>query len=115
MIIKNANDPEVIRSSHTLPRGVSVRLLMAENLLRGLEYVAYVVLLPGQQMDEHIDQVEEVHFVCRGRGIMQVEEEEREVKERDAIWVPAGSAHSLRNPTGERLEVLIVGAYPRRR
>lgn len=115
MIVKNANDPEVIRSSYFLPRGVPFRLLLAENLLKGLEYVAFAVLRPGQKIEEHIDQVEEVYFICRGRGVMQVDEEEREVKEKDLIWVPAGIPHSLANTGEGQLEVLVVAAYPRRK
>lgn len=115
MIVKNANDPEVIRSSYFFPKGMPLRLLLAENLLKGLEYVAFAVLRPGQRIEEHIDQVEEIYFICKGRGLMQVEEESREVKEKDVIWVPAGRPHSLVNTGEGPLEVLVVGAYPRRR
>jgi len=115
MIVKNPKDPEVIRSTHIFPKGIPIRILLAENILRGLEYVAYAVLMPGQEIEEHLDPVEEVYFICRGQGIMQVEEEEKGVKEKDVIWVPANTSHSLKNPFREKLEVLIIGAYPRRR
>jgi quercetin dioxygenase-like cupin family protein len=39
----------------------------------------------------------------------------KEVKERDAIWIPAGAPHALENHTGEETEILVIAAYPKKR
>jgi mannose-6-phosphate isomerase-like protein (cupin superfamily) len=44
---------------------------------------------------------------------MKVGEDMKEVKERDAIWIPAGSPHALENHTTEETEILVIAAYPR--
>lgn len=115
MIVKNLNDPDVIRTTEVISKGATIRWLLTENVLRGLQYIAYAVLPPGKEIEEHIDPVEEVFFVLKGRGLIEVERERRELKERDIALVPAGTAHSLRNHTDGKLELLIIAAYPRRK
>ncbi len=115
MIVRNLNDPEVIRTSYIAHGGALARMVMTSSFLQGMEFLAYAILPPGHEIEEHIDPVEEIYFVLKGRGIMRVEDDEREVRERDAIWIPAGSAHSLRNHTQEKMEILVIAAYPRRR
>lgn len=115
MIVRNLDDPEVIRTSYIAHGGALARMVMTSSFLQGLEFLAYAILPPGRQIDEHVDPVEEIYFVLKGRGIMQVEDEKREVRQGDAIWIPAGSSHSLKNHTDDRTEVLVIAAYPRRR
>ena len=54
--------------------------------------------------------MEEIYFIYRGRGVMVVDEEERPVHEGDAIHIPIGAAHALRNDSGEELEILVVAS-----
>jgi len=115
MVVRNLNDPEVLRTTYIAHGGALARMVMTSSFLQGLEFLAYAVLPPGNMIEEHIDPLEEIYFVLRGRGIMQVEDEKREVRQGDAVWIPAGSSHSLKNHTDERTEILVIAAYPRRR
>jgi quercetin dioxygenase-like cupin family protein len=44
---------------------------------------------------------------------MMVGKEEREVKEWDAIWIPAGEPHRLENNTSDTTLIIVVAAYPK--
>jgi mannose-6-phosphate isomerase-like protein (cupin superfamily) len=45
---------------------------------------------------------------------MKVGDEEKEVKEWDAIWIPAGAPHRLENTTADMTVIIVVAAYPKR-
>jgi mannose-6-phosphate isomerase-like protein (cupin superfamily) len=65
-------------------------------------------------MDEHIDPVEEIYFILYGGGLIRVGEDEQEVKAGDAVWIPAGDRHSLKNTGAETTAIIVVAAYPTR-
>ena len=115
MIVRNIDDPEVLATAYQAHGGAAARMIMTSNFLKGIEFFAFAQLPPGNVIEEHIDPVEEIYFILRGGGIMQVGEDVREVKERDAIWIPAGVSHSLENHTKEDTEILVVAVYPKGR
>jgi len=55
--------------------------------------------------------MEEIYFIMSGEGEMTVGEDTRRVVQGDAIWIPAGSAHSLLN-TGQTVCFILVVASP---
>ncbi|MBW2039964.1 MAG: cupin domain-containing protein, partial [Deltaproteobacteria bacterium] len=107
--------PEVLKTTYIAHGGAVARMVMDSSFLQGVEFLAYAFLPSGNVIEEHIDPVEEIYFILKGAGVMKVGEEEREVKEGDAIWIPAGATHSLKNHTKEKTEILVIAAYPRRR
>ncbi|OGP91880.1 MAG: cupin domain-containing protein [Deltaproteobacteria bacterium RBG_16_54_18] len=115
MIVRNIDDPEVLATTYRAHGGGTARMVMTSQFLKSIEFFAYAVLLPGKVLEEHVDPVEEIYYILRGRGMMLVGADKREVKERDAIWIPAGEAHSLTNHTAEETEIIVVAAYPIRR
>ncbi len=58
-----------------------------------------------------VDPMEEIYFIMSGEGEMTVGEDSRPVVAGDAIWIPAGSAHSLLN-TGQNDCFILVVASP---
>jgi len=115
MIVRNIDDPEVLATTYRAHGGGTARMIMTSEFLKSIEFFAYCHIPPGNVLEEHIDPVEEIYYILRGRGIMTVGEDMKEVKERDAIWIPAGAPHALENHTNKETEILVVAAYPRRR
>jgi mannose-6-phosphate isomerase-like protein (cupin superfamily) len=76
----------------------------------GLEIGVYVLVAPEPDRQQpHAD--DEVYVVLEGRGTLEVEGTKTELREGNAIFVPAGADHRF---TGyERLSVLVI--FERRR
>ena len=115
MIVRNIADPEVLETTYRAHGGATARMVMTSHFLKGIEFLAHAILPPGNTIEEHRDPVEEIYFIITGTGIMHVAEESREIKAGDAIWIPPGDPHSLWNHTQEKIEILVIAAYPARR
>ena len=115
MIVRNIDDPEVVVTTYRAHIGGTARMIMTSEFLKSIEFFAYATLPPGNVLEEHVDPVEEIYYILKGRGVMKVGEDIKEVKERDAVWIPAGAPHALENHTKEETEILAVAAYPVRR
>ena len=78
----------------------------------GLEIGVYVLVAPEPDRQQpHED--DEVYIVLEGSGRLEVEGEQSDLSEGDAMFVPAGADHRF---TGyERLRVLVVFERPRTR
>jgi len=114
MIIRNINGPEARETTYIAHGGGTARMLLTSNLLKSMEFFAYAVVPPGNELEEHIDPLEEIYFILYGGGLMRVAEEEREVTAGDAVWIPAGDRHSLKNTGTETTAIIVVAAYPTR-
>ena len=69
--------------------------------------LAHATLHPGQKTTRHFHPLaEETYFILRGRGLMEVDGAEREVKEGDAVAIPSGAKHQIENVGEETLEFL---------
>ena len=113
MIVRNMNDPEVLATTYVAHRGAVARMIMTSRFLKSMEFLAYAMLPAGNVIEEHVDDYEEIYFVLNGGGVMKVGEEEKEVKDGDAIWLPAGIPHRLENNKEGMMVILVVAAYPR--
>jgi len=113
MIVKNFNDPEVLATTYIAHRGAVARMVMTSQFLESMEFLAYAILPAGNTIEEHIDEVEEIYLILKGKGLMVVGDEERKVGEWDAIWLPAGKPHSLKNIGDEEMFIIVNAAYPR--
>lgn len=90
MIIRRPDHPEVVKTTYTAHGGGVARMVMDSRFLQAIEFLAYAVLPPGNSLEEHVDPVEEIYMIHQGGGLMRVGDEEREVREGDAIWIPVG-------------------------
>ena len=77
----------------------------------GLELGVYVLVAPApDRQGPHAD--DEVYVVLEGRGALEIDSETVELKEGQAVFVPAGAEH--RFVGYEHLSVLAVFAQPNR-
>jgi mannose-6-phosphate isomerase-like protein (cupin superfamily) len=114
MIVRNFNDPEVLQTTYRAHYGATARMVLTSQFLESMEFLAYAMLPAGNVIEEHIDSVEEIYLIAKGGGLMKVGDEEREVREWDAIWIPAGEPHRLENNTTDMTVILVVAAYPKK-
>jgi mannose-6-phosphate isomerase-like protein (cupin superfamily) len=56
----------------------------------------------------HHRELEEIYYITSGRGMMTVGDDSREVVSGDAVYVPRGQKHSLRNTGSEPIRLLLV-------
>jgi mannose-6-phosphate isomerase-like protein (cupin superfamily) len=113
MIVRNFNDPEVLQTTYRAHYGATARMVLTSQFMKSMEFLAYAMLPAGNVIEEHIDDVEEIYIIAQGGGLMKVGNEERPVKEWDAIWIPAGEPHRLENNTEGMTLILVVAAYPK--
>jgi mannose-6-phosphate isomerase-like protein (cupin superfamily) len=113
MIVRNMNDQEVLSTTYIAHRGAVARMIMTSHFLQSMEFLAYALLPSGNVLEEHVDEVEEIYFILKGGGLMKVGDEEKEVKDGDAIWIPAGDPHRLENTTKDMTIILVIAAYPK--
>ena len=83
----------------TCPDGSSIReFLNPRNSVVRNQSLAEATLSPGQGTTRHLHpQAEEIYFILSGQGQMHIENEEFEVGQGDAIPIPAGQKHTIRN------------------
>ncbi len=80
-------------------------LLAPKDSVSGRIEAGVTIVYPGCRTKghRHADR-EEVYFFTRGRGIMEVDGEEWQVKAGDTFYVRPGEFHPTRNPYGAPLE-----------
>ena len=61
-----------------------------------LELVSEFEVAGGGLVDPHSHPTHEFYYVLRGRGIMTVEGDERQIAQGDLVHIPPGAVHSLR-------------------
>ena len=86
-------------------------MILDQRTLKGIDFLAIAWLEGGKTLESHLDPMEEIYYILKGEGQMSVDEETKHVKPGDAIWIPAGSRHSLVN-AGEVECVILVVASP---
>ncbi len=77
--------------------------------------LAEATLAPGQATERHLHRAaEEIYFVLKGSGDMEIDGERRPVGPGDAVLIPPGAWHQIRaTPAGE-LRFLCCCAPPYR-
>lgn len=113
MKIVNLRSAAVIRTRH----GSEIRPLVdrtTSSITRCS--VAEELLPPGAAVTRHFHETtEEVYYVLEGDGEMTVGDETSPVGPGDAIYIPVGSVHTLRNvgPTPMRIVLVCGPAFSR--
>ena len=71
--------------------------------------LAEEMLPPGCSVRPHYHRdLEEIYYVVSGNGIMTVGEKSREVSAGDAVYIPKGHCHSLKNTGAESIRLILV-------
>ena len=108
MIIRNLEHPEVKATRYRAHEGGVAHMILDTRHLQTLMFLAHASLAPGKTLMGHADPMEEIYIIQRGRGRMQVDDEDREVLPGDAIHIPIGHFHELTNIGEEELTILVV-------
>ena len=73
-------------------------------------YADHLILPPGASLGKHLHRgVEELHYVIRGSGQLQVDDEQAPFAKDDALFIEYNQAHSIENTGSEDMELLIIG------
>jgi hypothetical protein len=64
MIVVNAESPEAERTTYRAHGGGIARMLLTSHFMKTIEFFAWAVVPPGNIMEEHVDVVEEIYFIC---------------------------------------------------
>jgi mannose-6-phosphate isomerase-like protein (cupin superfamily) len=78
-----------------------------------VQSLAEATLEPDEATQRHYHRAtEEIYFVLKGSGRMEVDGETRMVRPGDAILIPAGAWHTLENNGTSELRILCACAPP---
>lgn len=73
--------------------------------------LAEETLPPGCAVTPHRHrEIEEIYYILSGHGVMTVAEETREVGPGDAIYIPVGKRHTLKNTGDDPIKLILVCA-----
>jgi mannose-6-phosphate isomerase-like protein (cupin superfamily) len=110
MIGRNVNDREVLETTYLAHGGAVAQMILDRRILREIGFLAIAKLESGRTIEDHVDPMEEIYFILSGEGDMSVGSDTRRVEPGDAIWIPAGSRHSLTNTGQSDCQVLVVAS-----
>jgi mannose-6-phosphate isomerase-like protein (cupin superfamily) len=110
MIVRNLNDKEVLDTTYQAHGGAVAQMVLDRRVLEEIGFLACAKLEKGKEIEIHVDPMEEIYFIMSGEGRMTVGDESRTVVSGDAIWIPAGSPHSLLNTGQEDCSILVVAS-----
>jgi mannose-6-phosphate isomerase-like protein (cupin superfamily) len=115
MILRNLKHPDVKATRYQAHGGGTAHFILDTRHLQTLMFLAHASLAPGKKLLSHLDPMEEIYYIQSGNGLMQVDDEVREVTSGDAIHIPIGHFHELTNTGEEELSILVVaGLIPGR-
>ena len=78
-----------------------------------VQSLAEATLEPGQATERHYHGVtEEIYFVLKGQGEMELDGETRFLRPGDAVLIPPGAWHTLENNGTSELRILCCCAPP---
>lgn len=64
----------------------------------------------GSEQPVHSHYPEQCYYIIRGKGLMIMEEQTREVAVGDAVYIPSSSKHGIKNIGNDILEYLTVNS-----
>lgn len=108
MIVRNLKHPEVIATRYRAHDGGIAHIILDTRHLGTLMFLAHASVPPGEKLLGHADPMEEIYIIQTGRARMQVGEDTREVGPGDAIHIPIGDFHELKNVGEQDLTILVV-------
>jgi mannose-6-phosphate isomerase-like protein (cupin superfamily) len=108
MIVRNLEHPEVKATRYQAHGEGVAHMILDMRHLQTLMFLAHASLAPGKTLIGHVDPMEEIYVIQSGRGYIQVGDEVAEVMTGDAIHIPIGQFHELRNTGKEEMKILVI-------
>lgn len=79
--------------------------------MEGMMYAARALLQPGLSYHAHAhDDHEEVYYIIKGRGEIRIDDEVKEIRDGDIIYIGVNQVHEIRNTGEEMIEFLAFAA-----
>lgn len=83
--------------------------------LKAITYVSLAWLQQGLSYEPHKhNDHEELYYIIKGRGRIRVDEEIREFRDGDLIYIPVGAEHEITNEGTDMVEFLAFGGFIRK-
>jgi quercetin dioxygenase-like cupin family protein len=94
------------------PSGRLTRVFIgAQSPLKAHNFVSgFVVIDPNGTVPLHNHEQEEVYYILKGKGEMNVEGETQVLEAVSAVYIPPNTSHALKNIGAEALHMLFVYA-----
>lgn len=114
MKVVHLDRTQLIPASHEDPLspGVFKQIMLEKgDLLKGqVQMVNWAVLPVGKSFRAHYhEDMEEVFVLIRGQARIKIDREDAPLKEGDAVVVPKGRVHEMKNTCTDDVEYLVVG------
>ena len=106
MLVVNRNEADIVRTPHNS----EIRPLIDRTTSPITQCsLAEETLPPGCAVTPHYHRdLEEIYYIVSGEGLMTVGENSREVGVGDAVYIPRGHRHSLKNTGTEPIKLILV-------
>ena len=106
MIVINRNQANIVRTPHNS----EIRPLIDRTTSPITQCSLAEEMLPSgcAVTPHHHRDLEEIYYIVAGEGLMTVGEYSREVGAGDAVYIPRGHRHSLKNTGTEPIKLILV-------
>jgi mannose-6-phosphate isomerase-like protein (cupin superfamily) len=108
MVKRNLDHPEVKMTRYRAHDGGIAHMILDTRHLQTMMFLAHASVPAGETLTGHVDPMEEIYIIQKGRCRMRVEDDVSDVGPGDAIHIPIGHYHELTNTGDEELTILVA-------
>ena len=114
MKIIRLQELEFVSAGHEDPKspGVLIKVILKKSdLLAGqLQMVNWAKMAAGNSFRPHYhEDMEEIFIILKGKARIQIQEEEAVLGKEEAVVVPMGQVHEMKNIGDEEVEYIVMG------
>jgi quercetin dioxygenase-like cupin family protein len=94
----------------TFPTGRKTRVMIGANSSIQADNFAmgYVEIEPGGSVPSHSHHQEEVYFIVKGEGTIEIDNNKQEIHEGSAVYIPSETEHELINTGDSQMVMMFV-------
>ena len=98
MYVKNTKIPPILEHGGTCKTYFMVGKEQMRNETMGsyLEYVAEFEIAEGSHLEPHKHDTHEFYYILKGRALIQIENEKKEMEVGDLVHIPPNTVHTIR-------------------
>ena len=102
MRVVNSNIPPIFEHGGTCKTYFMIEKEAMRQATMGsyLEFVAEFEVAAGSHMEPHRHNTHEFYYILKGKALMQIEREKRELEVGDLVHIPPNAVHTIK-PIGE--------------